>query len=417
MTHFPDFLDPQQHTWLHDPGLTKLFKALALSGGEARIVGGAVRDALLGRSIGDIDLAVNLPPDVTANLLTTAGIKVVPTGLEHGTLTAVIDHRGYEITSLRRDIETDGRHAKVTYTEDWQEDASRRDFTFNALYVDSTGQIYDYFGGRDDLAEGKVRFIGQPTERIREDVLRILRFFRFYAWFGKDGPDPDGLESCRQLAALLPQLSAERVWHEINKLLTALLPLASWCAMQQNFILAQLLPEADNIQLLEKSIEIEIKYGVPPSSLRRLAALIPPHLKAVQDLTRRLKLSNREAQSLQHCVLDPAKLKNDLTPDSLPASLYKFGRENTQNAAIIVFSEGFDTKSDLKTIFKLCSEWKSPIFPLRGDDLLGIGLKPGPDIGIMLRRIEDWWIAHKFQPDHIACLSQARLLTSSSTKE
>jgi poly(A) polymerase len=177
---FPDHLLPESLRWLHSESVRRIMDALRGGGGEARVVGGAVRDALLGRKVGDIDLAATLPPEKTSALLAEAGIKVAPTGIEHGTVTAVIDGKGYEITTLRRDVETDGRRAKVAFTDDWQSDAARRDFTINALYADAGGAIYDYFGGREDLARGHVRFIGDARSRIREDVLRILRFFRFY---------------------------------------------------------------------------------------------------------------------------------------------------------------------------------------------------------------------------------------------
>ena len=276
MTEKTDRLDPARHSWLNDAALCRILDAIKAGGGEARVVGGAVRDALVGRTPGEIDLAVNLPPEKTAELLTKTGLKVVPTGIAHGTITAVSDHRGFEITTLRRDVETDGRRAKVAFTDDWQADAARRDFTINALYADADGRLYDYFGGRADIAAGHVRFIGDAAARIKEDVLRILRFFRFAAWFGRGAFDAESLAACREWTGLLPKLSAERIAKEILKMARAApKPAPIWQAMIENGILEPILPEAKNVARLDSFARYRtpLRYGACAADpLCRIAA-------------------------------------------------------------------------------------------------------------------------------------------------
>ena len=410
MTNLSTRLDPLHHEWLNDRGLKAIFASITAAGGEARAVGGAVRDTILGRPVGDIDLAVNLTPDLVTDALERAGLKAVPTGIDHGTITAVFDHKGYEITSLRRDIETDGRHAKVTFTKDWEEDAARRDFTFNALYADEGGCLYDYSGGQADLMAGRVRFIGDAKQRIREDVLRILRFFRFHAWYGRSSADAAGLEACRELSSLIPQLSVERVWREISRLLEAPNPVPVWELMLDNFILAPLLPEADNTRRLGKLVETEQSHSIQPSALRRLAALVPEGARSARHLAHHLKLSSRDAVSLSSCTTLPALLSGRLAPDLLPATLYEFGPKNVSSAALLIESGDFETRFDLRLVLKTCSEWQKPLFPLRGEDLMQLGLKQGPDVGIILRRTEAWWVEKCFEPDHATCLERAQQL-------
>jgi poly(A) polymerase len=419
MNSFPDHLDPQQNPWLQDAGLRQIMDVIkAGSGGEpgqraqsepvkaeARPVGGAVRDALLGKKVGEVDLAVNLPPDKVTELLTAAGIKVVPTGVEHGTVTAVVGHQGYELTTLRRDIETDGRHAKVTFTTDWREDAARRDFTFNALYVDSSGAIFDYFGGRADLASGHVRFIGDAHERIKEDVLRILRFFRFYAWYGKGDVDQAGLEACCQMASLLPQLSVERVWREIGKLLTADDPCAAWKLMLDGKVLDHFLPEAHNKDALQGLIAVEKKYDIPPAPLVRLAALIPKDYKLAAFISQRLKMSKREQDALRTLVILPGLLRGKLDPVPLRRALYEQGTSSVRDAVMLVAAE--DSAADITPALKLVAEWQELVFPLQGEDLLKLGMTPGPKVGEVLRAVEEWWIDSDFRPSRDECLKEA----------
>jgi poly(A) polymerase len=402
MTVFPNRFDRDAQPWLASEDLLRIMRAIAAGGGEARIVGGAVRDALLGRAVGEVDLAVNLAPDQATVALNKAGIKVVPTGIEHGTVTAVVNGKGFEITSLRRDVETDGRHAKVAFTNDWQQDAARRDFTFNALYADASGTIYDYFNGRDDLAQGYVRFIGEARERIREDVLRILRFFRFYAWFGKGVADAEALSACRDLAGLLPQLSVERVWRELVKLLNADDPLPALELMRQCGVLHEVLPEATDSARLKTLLTVEAKHGVAPSAMRRLAALLPRDVGQAAQIAKRLKLSKREADRLW--ILAVSHMKGALSPEAFRSLMYQIGPENARDELLL----NAEADANLGVFLEEQLKYSRPVFPIGGEDLLKLGIKPGPEMGTILHAVEDWWIAQDFHPDRAACLDQAK---------
>ncbi len=406
MAVFPSRLDPANTPWMQTAGLRRILGVIKAGGGEARIVGGAVRDTLLGRPAGEVDLAVNLPPEKVIALLSAASVKTVPTGIDHGTITAVADHIGYEMTTLRRDIETDGRRAKVAFTDDWQEDAARRDFTFNALYADADGAIYDYFEGRSDLAAGHVRFIGDASERIKEDVLRILRFFRFFAWFGKGEADAAGLAACRALASSLPQLSAERVWREIVKLLAADNPATAWKLMQDSGVLAQVLPEADNLARLENLLVAEKKFEMPPSALTRLAALLPKDKKTADAVARRLKLSNREAEKLQILTVLPELLRGKLDPVPFRRAMYEYGADAARDAALLLAAE--DRGADLEPALSAAAEWDKPAFPVGGDDIMKLGIPAGPKVGNILRPFEEWLAAQDFRPTREECLAEVK---------
>lgn len=397
-----DHFDSAQHPWMHVEGLRRLMNAIKAGGGEARLVGGCVRDALLGRVVGEVDLAVNLTPDKVSKILNSAGLKVVPTGIDHGTVTAVADHKGYEITTLRSDVETDGRRAKVAFTDDWQTDAARRDFTFNALYADADGKIYDYFNGRDDLAANHVRFIGDARARIQEDVLRILRFFRFYAWFGKGNPNQDGLAACRDLANLIPQLSVERVWREVVKLLSAPNPLPAWILMKEQGILAYVLPEATDTERLKTLLETEKKYEVEPSPLLRLAALLPKDIKLAISMAQRLKFARKEADKLKTLLALPERLAGHLDPVPFRRALYEYGAEACYEAVLLLPDQNLDRA------LELAATWEKPIFPLQGGDMLKLGLMPGPEVGAILKSVEEWWIERDFKPSRAECLREAQ---------
>ncbi len=388
-------------------GLRRLMEAIKAGGGEARFVGGCVRDALSGRAVRDVDLAVDLPPEKTAEILAGAGLKVVPTGIAHGTVTAVADHKGYEITTLRRDVETDGRRAKVVFTDDWQADAARRDFTFNALYADDRGKIFDYFEGQADLARGHVRFIGQARDRIREDVLRILRFFRFHAWFGLGPPDEAGLVACQELSHLLPQLSAERVWREISKLLAAQNPLPAWQIMQGQGILVHVLPEATEVARLERLLTVTHEYDAQTSSLVRLAALLKPEASAVA-VAQRLRLSNKEAGRLEALRALPVRLRESLEAKSLRRVLYASGAAEVRDALCLLGAQepGLDLQEALAEI----GRWEKPLFPVQGSDILKLGVAAGPAVGERLRAVEAWWVEQDFRPVRAECLARAKSL-------
>ncbi|HEX4694118.1 CCA tRNA nucleotidyltransferase [Sphingomonas sp.] len=363
--------------WRDRPGLARLIAALGP--GTARIVGGAVRDTLLGLPTADIDLATIHAPDEVIRLLEAVQIKTVPTGIQHGTITAVSDEEVYEVTTLRRDVDTDGRHATVAFTDDWREDAARRDFTFNALYADpESGEIFDYFNGIADLEARHVRFIGNPLVRIAEDHLRILRFFRFLARFG-DTPDPAGLAACTDRANDLMALSRERIANELLRLLVA--PRAPEVVelMIDRGILAPVLPEIADALRLAALARAEAEAGVVPDPIRRLAALLPPDPAAAANVGARLKLSNLQRRRLESAML-PA--------DSAPRALaYRIGVDFAVDRLLLAGESTADLDG-----------WTPPRLPLSGGQLVAKGLTAGPDVARTLRRIEDRWIAEGF-PD------------------
>ena len=261
--------------------------------GCARYVGGCVRNALLGVPVSDIDIATQLVPDEVTQVMRVAGIAVHPTGIEHGTLTVVADHQPFEVTTLRRDVETDGRRAVVAFTRDWEEDAQRRDFRINALYADRDGAIFDPTGGGlDDLAARRIVFVGDPETRLREDYLRILRFFRFYAWYGREAPDADGLAACAKLRAGLDGISVERIWMETKKLCAAVQPIPALEAMQASGVMAQLFPQARGLDLTRKLVALEQAEGWAPDPMLRFLSLFWKEAAAIRAVANRLKLSN-----------------------------------------------------------------------------------------------------------------------------
>ena len=384
-----------QKTQLLTPAAQQLFAVLCPAG-EMRIVGGAVRDVLMNRPIGDIDFATTLPPEHVMKILAQQNIKTVPTGLAHGTITAVLDKIGYEITTLRRDVVTDGRHAQIAFTDNWREDAARRDFTFNALYVDAEGQLYDYFDGQKDAASGYVRFIGQATARIHEDVLRILRFFRFHAWFGQGAPDAAALKACHDNAHLIPRLSAERVAKEILKLLAAENPLPSWTLMLECGVLEFFAPEADDTKRLQNLLWTEKQYQGKTDSLTRLAALLPQDETAAAVLAKRLKFSSRDSETLSLLANAPHQL--EIMP--FRAALYALGATICRAA---IFLRGENILESLTTL----AAWENPIFPIKGEDLLKQGIPAGERIGMILRATEEWWIKGDFHATRDDCLAYA----------
>ncbi len=362
--------------------MAKLLDALGADEGLTRYVGGAVRDDLLGLPVSDVDLATQLRPDQVVERLQAAGIKAVPTGFDHGTVTAVSDGHPYEVTTLRRDVETFGRHATVAFTDDWKEDAARRDFTINALMADAaTGEVFDYFHGLDDLEERHVRFIGDAFERIAEDHLRILRFFRFHARFGRGEPDEVALAACTARANDLMALSRERIADELLKLLSVENPLATVRVMLQRNILKPVIPEieADASRSLQALIEAEAAADIEPDPLRRLTALLPRDPKIGGAVAVRLKLSNRARKRIA-CAADP-----EISEPR--ASAYREGSECAVDRLLLA-----GRPSDAKA----AAAWTPPRLPISGGALIARGLVEGPIVSRTLRQIEDRWIERGF---------------------
>ena len=371
--------------WRHRTGLDRLCEVLGASEDRVRFVGGAVRDTLLGIDVADVDLATVHAPDSVIALLKGNGIKAVPTGLAHGTITAVLPDGPIEVTTLRCDVETDGRHATVAFTDDWREDAARRDFTMNALYADPlSGKIYDYFGGLDDLQAGVVRFIGDPLQRIAEDHLRILRFFRFHARFG-DTIDAAGLQACAARANDLMALSRERIAAEVLRLLVARHAVDVVTLMIDRGIFAPVLPEIGALPRFTRTTAREAATDTMPSAIRRLVALLPA--AAVDDVGARLKLSNADRKRM-------AIAAQPLLTDEPFALRYRLGHTGAVDQLLLSDLPGEAVAEKLAAI----DDWESPSLPLTGGALVEAGVRKGPDVARLLREIEEQWIAENF-PD------------------
>jgi poly(A) polymerase len=394
-------LTDEQRAQVLTPDVQRLMTVLEKAGAEARVVGGAVRDALLGREVGDIDLATTLPPENVQEVLARAHIKSVPTGLAHGTITAVVNRKGYEITTLRKDVETDGRHARVVFTNDWQADAARRDFTLNALYTDASGVVYDYFDGAEDARRGCVRFIGNARARISEDVLRVLRFFRFYAYYGRGEADKDSYDACCELAPLLPKLSVERIAREFLKLLAASDPLPALRLMQKCGVLSHFLHEASSLDRLENLFHAEQKFGLVSAPLARMAALLPENESIARPIPQRLKFSKADAEALLVLVTLPKRLRDDFSVNAVHRMMYAYGADFCRNALLL-------NGGDISDVLAETATWTIPTFPIKGEDLLKLGILPGPGLGEILREVQDWWIDGDFRADRTACLAKAK---------
>ncbi len=390
--------------WMLTAGSKAVVAALTAEGTVARFVGGAVRDTLLERPVEDIDLATPDPPERVMELLAAAAIEAVATGLAHGTVTAISGGRHYEITTLRRDVETDGRHARVAFEGDWLADAARRDFTCNALYLDADGTLYDPCNGRADLLAGRIRFVGAAAQRIAEDYLRILRFFRVYAHFGRPPIDAAALAACRQARHRLAGLSAERVATELFKLLAARDPGPALSVMADCAILDELLPQARRLWRLAGLVEID---GQDPDPLRRLGALLAVDDAGAEDLARRLKLSRANGERLR--ALADTTLEGDLGAAAGRRAIYRLGAQRFGDAVYLRWAERPEDQR-WPPLLALAGDWKPPPFPVDGDDVLALGLAPGPRVGRLLAGVEDWWLQGDFQADRQACLQVLRNL-------
>lgn len=372
-------LDPRR--FLDRPGIHRLLKALDATSGTSRFVGGAVRDHLLGVPHEDLDLATVFKPHEVIERLEAAGIKAVPTGIEHGTITAVSSGTVVEVTTLRSDVSTDGRRATVAFTSDWKQDAGRRDFTINALFADPySGELFDYFGGLADLETRTVRFIGEPLQRIAEDHLRILRYFRFHARYGHGDPDPAALEACTRRANDLMALSRERIADELLKLLRLDDPSATVQLMHGRGIFAPVVPEIDGVDRLVRLVAAEQRAAIPPDPLRRLAGLLPRDPDTVSRVAARLKLSNKAKKRLASA----ADTSLGLNPRALA---YRIGSESAVDRLLL---------SGDPTGAAAIAGWTPPRLPVGGSQLMARGIAEGPEIARTLRRIEDLWEAAGF---------------------
>ena len=372
--------------WKERRGLAALIAALD---GQARFVGGAVRDSLLGVAVKDVDIATPLLPDDVIKRLEAATIKVIPTGIDHGTVTAILPDGPVEITTLRRDVSTDGRRATVAFSDDWREDAARRDFTINALFADpETMEIFDYFGGLDDLKQRRIRFIGSAAERIAEDHLRIMRYFRFLARFGQDELETEAFQACVAAAPKLRQLSRERIADELLKLLATDDPRLAIGKMLDGKIFDHIVAETDDkaAPILDRLVPREQAHSIAPSAVRRLVALLPKDSETQGTIAKSLKLSKK----MQRAIVERSAGHG---ATNIRALAYRTSVEAARDIALL-----FADDDALPEMLDDLENWQPPVFPLTGGDLIKRGLKPGPVVTRTLATIERAWIDHDF-PD------------------
>ncbi|HWA90430.1 MAG TPA: CCA tRNA nucleotidyltransferase [Rhizomicrobium sp.] len=378
----------ERQAWMRAPETLAVMAAL----GEARFVGGCVRNALLGEPVGDIDIATPLPPDEVTRRLQAAGFKAVPTGIAHGTVTAVANGKPFEVTTLRRDVETDGRHAVVAFTGDWAEDARRRDFTMNALYADADGEVLDSVGGVDDLKAGRVRFVGDAVTRIREDYLRILRLFRFHAWYGRGEMNGDALRAAASEKAGIAGLSAERIQKEMLRLLEAPDPMPSLRAMAATGVLQAVLPGELDLARLERLVAIDTDNFFAPDAVLRLAAL---------GGGQTLKLSNAQKDRLDDLADADEKIVSYLSIKEVRRLLYKLGPSRFKDRVFLKWAEDPKPSNGVqwRALLALAESWARPRFPLTGSNVMAAGVPEGPLVGRVLGEVEDWWIDSDFTDD------------------
>jgi poly(A) polymerase len=385
--------------WLQEGALTRLLAVLDADGEEARVVGGAVRNTLLGEGVGDIDIATTAPPAVVIARAEAAGFKAVPTGVDHGTVTVVAEGQPHEVTTLREDVETDGRRAKVEFGRDWRRDAERRDFTMNALSVTRDGLIHDYVGGLADLAARRVRFIGEPTKRIAEDYLRILRFFRFHAAYGHGGaPDAAGLTACIAAHAGLERLSRERVRQEMLKLFVAPHAVAALAVMSEAGLLLTVLGGVPFLASFSNMVKSETALALSPDPVRRLGALAVFIPEDAERLRERLRLANTEYERLHSMADGWWRISSETAEQDGRPALYRLGRTRFVDRVLLAWtrSPAGIADSAWHDLARLPERWTAPAFPLKAADIIERGVAKGPALGAALRAAEDVWIAADF---------------------
>ncbi|OAN55312.1 tRNA nucleotidyltransferase [Paramagnetospirillum marisnigri] len=412
-------LEPQD--WMAEPETQAVVHALMADGAEVRFVGGCVRDSVLKRPIKDIDIATPDPPQRVLALLDEAHIHAIPTGIDHGTVTAVIGKAHFEITTLRRDVESFGRKARVEYTDDWLVDASRRDFTMNALSADPQGRIYDPFDGLADLGAGRVQFVGDPAERIREDALRLLRFFRFHAHYGRRTDlDSRALAACRKLAPLLDTLSGERVAGEILRLLQADDPATVLLPMHSLGILGHILPAARNFGRLRVLSWLEsrglVRDDIHVDAIRRLAAMLDTDRAGAEAVGERLKLSGLQTRRLMAMAQPRVRVSHDMEGREIRRALRKLGGDEVRDLTLLAWAakRSLDARTSpaesaaWTILLDMAKSWVPVELPVKGRDLLALGVAHGPEIGRRLAELESWWEDQDYLPDREECLEKLR---------
>ncbi len=406
--------------WMTAPETKTIWAALTAKGAQVRFIGGCVRDTLLRRPIRDIDIATPDPPEKVQELLEGAGIRVIPTGIDHGTVTAIINRRSFEITTLRIDLETDGRRAKVAFTDDWSADAMRRDFTINTFSCNMEGDIFDPFNSLNDLACGEIKFVGVPKERIQEDILRLLRFFRFFATYGRPPANAEALAACRAEAHNLPILSGERVRVEIYRILMSKDPAGVITLMQAHDVLEHVLPEAGNVERLRALSQLDANStyteSVKPHPVTRLAALLETNSVGAKAVASRLRMSNRRRRRLVALACPQQRIVPDMSSPALRRALHGYGSKIICDLALQSWAHerSVDPRQpQTRTqawadLLRVIHAWQDVTFPLRGRDVMATGIGHGPRIGQILKEIEAWWESEDYRPGREECLKRLR---------
>ncbi|HEY5237832.1 MAG TPA: CCA tRNA nucleotidyltransferase [Rhizomicrobium sp.] len=402
----------EHQDWMNAPETRAVMEAL---GGNARFVGGAVRNALLGQPVIDIDIATPLVPEDVIERLKKAGLGAVPTGIDHGTITAVSNGKPFEVTTLRRDVTTDGRHATVAFTTDWKEDASRRDFTMNALYASADGELFDYFGGIEDLKAGRVRFVGDAAQRIREDYLRILRLFRFHAWYGNGDIDSEGLHAAAAEKAGLAQLSGERVQKEMLRLLEADNPVPALRVMAASGILSEILPGVLNFARLERLAANDTNNFFDADALLRLSAMLPD-VETARAVGERFKLSNVDRVRLEDLAGAREKIVCYLSIREVRKLLYRLGTKCFRDRVSLRWAEDAKDSNTMqwRALLALADAWVRPEFPLTGRNVMAAGVPEGPLVGRILAEVEDWWIDSDFIEDEFSLAERLKAVVQAT---
>jgi len=404
-------LAPEDHPWLADARLQTVLDALEADGGGARIVGGAIRNAVLGEPVGDIDIATTETPERAMALCAKAGLRSMPTGLAHGTVTVLATSsegtKSFEVTTLRRDLLTDGRHAEVAFTDDWAQDAARRDFTMNALYCDRSGKVFDPLNGYQDLITKRIRFVGDPLARVREDYLRILRLFRFAARYGPQDIDEPSLSACVTERDGLDKLSAERIRQEWFRLIVGKWAVPVVEIMADTGILPYVIGQEISVDALSRLAETESFLRLAPDPLLRSFNLSSARRTIVPWLRDHLRLTNAERDRLEQLVA-AGRVTPGLREKERRAVLYRLGPETFRDAVLTTWCREPVAPDNAvwRELFSLADEWPIPTFPLRGNDLVELGIPPGPEIGLLLEALQDLWIASDFSENKQALLSR-----------
>lgn len=395
---------------IRSPAELKLFSIVEKHGGVLRFVGGAVRDALKGIKGFDLDLATDLSPDELVEACEEEGIKTVAIGIKYGTVGVLVGDKVLEVTSLRKDVKTDGRHAEVEFTDNWEEDASRRDLTINAVYADEKGNVFDYYDGIRDLENGIVRFIGNPSQRITEDYLRILRFFRFYSIFGKGPINEKALQACIEHREGLTKLSMERIRDELFKILLTPKAVETVRIMQENNILSYIMPDAKYHDNLDFLIRLVGREDIPGDSLRRLFVLYNPDAELAENMATRLRLNKKQKQNFISWATHDIPLSDFLALSNLPRLVYLYGKEFCVNKILLQLAFNRQTIGNMHEIINIINTVEFPEFPIKGRDIIEAGVEDPRKIGAMLKELENLWINSGFKLSKEDLLGKCRSL-------